>query len=141
MNTNLYNRILEDYEYQGEIYISFRLYSLLYILIFIDLNKYLLLVILNQYYQALLSRGINLNTLQLLDIKLGSNALLYIYIYYTLQAIIYNYMYAIVLLVLAELVIPRGGYRVAITRGGALSEIFQSNLNFRAQVLQSSLTF
>jgi hypothetical protein len=33
-------------------------------------------------------------------------------------------MHAIVLLVLAKLVISRGGYRAAIIRGGALSEIF-----------------
>jgi hypothetical protein len=66
---------------------------------------------------------------------------LHVYIYHTLRAAIYNYIHAAVLPVLAESVIPYRGYGAAIARGGALSEIFQSNLDFRAQVLQSGQTF
>ena len=73
--------------------------------------------------------------MKLSDIGAGSNTPLYIYIYYIFQAVIYNYIYTIVLPVLAESVIPYRGYGAAIARGGALSEIFQSNLDFRAQVL------
>ena len=141
VNTDLCNRILEDCECWGEIYISFRLYSSLYILIFIDLDEYLPPVTLNWCYQALLSRGIDLNTLQLSDVGPGGDAPLHVYAYHALRAAIYDHMHAAALPVLAESVIPRGGYGAAITRGGALSEIFQSNLDFRAQVLQSGLTF
>ena len=43
--------------------------------------------------------------------------------------------------VLEESVIPRGGYAAAIARGGTLSEVFKSNAEFRAQVVQSGEVF
>jgi hypothetical protein len=141
VDINLCNRILEDCEYWGEIHAFFWSFSSLRMLIFVDLNEYLPPVTLDWCRQALLSHGIDLNTLKLSDVGAGGDAPLHVYVYHTLRAAIYDHMHAAVLPVLAESVIPCGGYGAAIARGGALSEIFQSNLDFRAQVLQSGQTF
>ena len=72
--------------------------------------------------------SINLNTLKMLDVRLGSNTPLYVYVYHILRTVIHDYIQASS--VLEESVIPRGGYVAVIIRGGALSEVFKSNAEF-----------
>jgi hypothetical protein len=62
-----------------------------------------------------------------------------VYAYYALRTAIHDHIQAN--RVLEESVIPRGGYAAAIARGGTLSEVFKSNAEFRAQVVQSGEVF
>jgi hypothetical protein len=64
---------------------------------------------------------------------------LYVYAYHALRTTIHDYIQASG--VLEESVIPRGGYVATITRGGTLSEVFKSNAEFQAQVVQSGEVF
>jgi hypothetical protein len=73
------------------------------------------------------------------DIRPGGDAPLHMYAYHALRTTIHDHMQAS--RVLEESVIPRGGYAAAIARGGTLSEVFKSNAEFRAQVVQSGKVF
>jgi hypothetical protein len=68
--------------------------------------------------------------LKILDVRLGGDTPLHVYVYYILRTVIYNYIHTRLLLVLAKLVILHRGYKVVIIRGGALSKVFKLNLNF-----------
>jgi len=75
----------------------------------------------------------------MLDVRLGGDAPLHVYVYHILWTVIHDYMQASS--VLEESVILRREYTAAIARGGALSEVFKSNAEFRAQVVQSGQVF
>ena len=77
-----------------------------------------------------MSQGINIDTLKLSDIG-PDNKPLYVYIYYTLRLLLYNHIQTRNELRLTELRIPYSGYEAVIIRGGALYNLFLSNVEYR----------
>ena len=77
-----------------------------------------------------MSQGINIDTLKLSDMG-PDNKPLYVYIYYTLRLLLYNHIRTGNKPRLTESRIPYSGYEAAVARGGALCDLFLSNVEYR----------
>jgi len=77
-----------------------------------------------------MSQGINIDTLKLSDIS-PDNKPLHVYTYYTLRILLYNHIRTEDQPRLTESRIPYSGYEAIVARGGALYDLFLSNVEYR----------
>jgi hypothetical protein len=105
-----------------------------------DIDEYLPQQTMDWCKQALMSQGINMDTLKLSDIGPDGKPL-HVHAYYTLRTLLYNHIRTGSQPHLAESRIPYGGYEAAVARGGALHDLFFANAEYRTWLQNSGQTF
>jgi len=110
------------------------------ILLRADIDEYLPQATIDWCKQALMSQGINMDTLKLSDMG-PDNKPLHVHAYYTLRLLLYNHIRTGNEPRLTESRIPHGGYEAAVARGGALHDLFLSNVEYRDWLENTGQTF
>ena len=87
-----------------------------------------------------MSQGINIDTLKLSDMGPNDKPL-HVHAYYTLRLLLYNHIRTGNEPRVTESKIPYGGYEAAIVRGGALCDLFLSNVEYRNWLQNTGQTF